>query len=366
MGALGGVTYTVDKWNSLTDENWRDKVGKWKTDKHISIVTGKKPNGDLNYVSIPIGYSMVPYKITADYLQRIMFSEEENINVSEVAKDLRSSVLDAYNPMGGSPVPTVFRPILEIQRNKNGIGQDIRPEFLEKQNVSVVERIQPWTADTQGGELAMNLSEQLEDMGYEVSPATLLYLYQTYTGGPGKTVQRLFDVTSKGWNGEKPSPNDIPVLRRFYGETYTKAFENRTGERQILENIEKQENTNRARTYRTAFKYEKRLQNAKSEAERSRIGQDMFNDPDVDAAVERRIETFLEDERDGITPQDKQVRSKLDTNASKAQYYMERIKDMDREEAAIYIQGQIDRGLLTKNIEELILGMQSFQSAFGN
>ena len=366
MAALGGVNYTIDKWNSLTDENWRDKVGKWKTDKHISIVTGKKPNGDLNYVSIPIGYSMVPYKITADYAQRIMFSEEENIDVSEVAKDLRSSVLDAYNPMGGSPVPTVFRPILELQRNKDGIGQDIRPDWLEKQNVSVVERINPWTADTQGGELAMNLSEQLEDMGYEVSPGALLYLYQTYTGGPGKFVQRLFDVTSKLWNGGKASPNDIPVLRRFYGETYTKAFENRTGERQILENIQKQENTTRARVFRTSFKYQKRLQNAKSELERERIGQDMLNDPEVDAAVFRKIETFLEDERDGITPQDKQVRSKLKTNASKAQYYIERIKNMDREEAARYIQGQIDRGLLTKNVEELILGMQSFQSIFGN
>ena len=92
----------------------------------------------------------------------------------------------------------------------------------------------------------------------------------------------------------------------------------------------------------------------------------MLNDPEVDAAVFRKIETFLEDERDGITPQDKQVRSKLKTNASKAQYYIERIKNMDREEAARYIQGQIDRGLLTKNVEELILGMQSFQSIFGN
>ena len=366
MAALGGVTYTVDRWNSLTDENWRDEVGDYKTNKHITIVTGKDPDGNLEYVSIPIGYSMVPYKITADYAQRIMFSEEEDINVSEVAKDLTESVLDAYNPMGGSPVPTVFRPILEIQRNKNGIGQDIRPEWLEKQNVSVVERIHPWTADTQGGELAMNLSEQLEDMGYEVSPSTLLYLYQTYTGGPGKTVQRLFDVTSKLWNGDKINPSDIPISRRFYGKTYTKKFENRKGERQLLENIEKQENTTRAKASRIAFKYKSKLKNATSELERERIGQDMLNDPEVDAAVFRRIETFLEDERDGITPQDKQMRSKLKTNASKAQYYMERIKDMDREEAAIYIQGQIDRGLLTKNVEELILGMQSFQSTFGN
>jgi len=366
MGALGGVTYTVDKWNSLTDENWREQVGEYKTNKHITIVTGKDPDGNLEYVSIPIGYSMVPYKITADYAQRIMFSEDEDINAPEVAENLMNSVLDAYNPMGGSPVPTVFRPILEIQRNKNGIGQDIKPDWLEKQNVSVVEKIHPWTADTQGGELAMNLSEQLEDMGYEVSPGTLLYLYQTYTGGPGKTVQRLFDVTSKLWNGDKINPSDVPISRRFYGKTYTKKFENRKGERQIIENIEKQENTTSAKASRIAFKYKSKLKNATSELERERIGQDMFNDPDVDAAVERRIETFLEDERDGITPQDKQVRSKLRTNASKAQYYMERIKDMDREEAAIYIQGQIDRGLLTKNIEELILGMQSFQSAFGN
>ena len=39
---------------------------------------------------------------------------------------------------------------------------------------------------------------------------------------------------------------------------------------------------------------------------------------------------------------------------------------MDREEAARYIQGQIDRGILTPRVEEAILGMQSFQSTFGN
>ena len=364
MAGLTSTTYLIDKHNKTIDEDWREKIPDFKVNKHITVVLGKNPDGTLKYTSIPIGYSMVPFKVAADYGQRIMFGGEENIDAPAVAKDMSKNIIDSYNPMGGSPVPTILRPIVELSSNKDGLGRDIRPSRLEKTNVSDVVKIHPWTAQTQGGELAMNLSEQLQDLGYEVSPANMLYLYQLYTGGPGKTVERLFNVTSKLWNKEKINPSEIPVARRFYGQTYANSFEMRTGDKQLIDNINKQENTNSARADLTAYKYQTKLKNATSEEERSRIGQDMFNDPEVNAAVERRIENFLEDERDGITSADKRVKSM--TVAGRAQYYMERIKDMDREEAARYIQGQIDRGVLTPRVEEAILGMQSFQSAFGN
>ena len=364
MTALGGISYTVDRWNSLTDENWRDEVGDYKTNKHITIVTGKNPDETLKYISIPIGYSMVPYKVVADYGQRIIFGEEEDIDVSKVSEDMRKSIIGAYNPMGGSPVPTVFRPILELSRNKNGIGQDIRPEWLESKNVSAVEKIHPWTADTQGGELAMNLSEQLQDMGYEVSPGNLIYLYQTYTGGPGKFVQRLFDVTSKMWNKEKLNASDVPLARRFFGQTYSNKFEERTGEKQIIENIQKQENTSSAKAARIAFKYKSKIQKSNSPQERSRVLQDMLIDPDANESVTRRIETFLKDEAAGITAIDKQVKGTL-SSTGKAQFFIERIEGMNRQEAARYLQEQINRGVLTPKIEETMGSMQAFKSFFG-
>ena len=363
MGALTATTYTLDRYNKIIDENYREKIPEFKLNKHLTIVQGTNPDGSLDYISIPIGYSMVPFKIASDYLQRIMFGDEENIDASAVAKDMSKNIIDSYNPMGGSPIPTVLKPMFELSRNKDGLGRDIRPSWLENENISDVEKIHPWTARTQGGELALNLAEQIQDMGYEVSPETLLFLYRNYTGGPGETVKRLFNVTSKMMNGEKISRADIPVLRRFFGETYAKTFELRTGDQQLIENIDKQENTSRAKASRIASGYKTKLQNADSLQEQSRILQDMLVDPEANEAVERRVETFLKDQAAGITAADKRVKSL--SVAGRAQYFMERIKGMSNEEAARYLQEQINRRVLTPRVEEAMMGMQAFQSAFG-
>jgi len=362
MATLGSTAYTLDRWNSSIDEKWREKIPEFKINKHMTIVRGKNPDGSLDYFSIPIGYSMVPFKIAADYGQRIMFGDNENIDVKSVAGELSKSIIDSYNPMGGSPIPTVLRPFHDIARNKDGLGRDIRPHWLEQENMSAVEKIHPWTARTQGGELAMNLAEQLEDMGQEVSPETLLYLYQNYTGGPGTTVKRIFNVTSKMWNGEKINRSEVPILRRFYGETYAKAFEMRTGDQQILDNVQKQDKTTAAKASRIANVYKHKIKEADSRPEIARILQDMSVDQDVNESVIRRVERFIKDDAAGITSADRQVKSL--SKAARAQYFVKRIEGMEREQAARYIQEQIDRKVLSSGVQELMLDMQSFKDAF--
>tara|TARA_R110000772_G_scaffold97985_1_gene197340 strand:- start:6 stop:806 length:801 start_codon:yes stop_codon:yes gene_type:complete len=265
--------------------------------------------------------------------------------------------------MGGSPVPTVLRPMTELASNKDGLGRDIRPSWLENDPRSETEKIHPWTAKTQGGELALNLAEQLDDMGYETSPENLLYLYRNYTGGPGTTVQRLFNVTSKVMNGEKVTRSDIPILRRFFGETYAKTFELRTNDRQILDRIEKDQATASSKLRRVADKYTDKLSKSDSPQERSRILQDMMIDPRAEESVVRRVETFLKDEAAGITATDKRVRTF--SVAAKAQYFIERIEGMDRQGAARYLQEQINRNVLTPSVEKTMGSMQAFKSFFG-
>jgi hypothetical protein len=45
---------------------------------------------------------------------------------------------------------------------------------------------------------------------------------------------------------------------------------------------------------------------------------------------------------------------------------MERIENMDRQAATRYLQEQINRGVLKPKVEEVMGGMQSFKSFFGN
>lgn len=361
MSALTSTTYLIDQYNKSIDPNYRDKIPDWKLNKHLTIIRRQNPDGTLEYLSIPIGYSMVPFKMMADFAQRVVLGGEQ-IDPATATSELSKSIIDSYNPVGGSPVPTILRPFTELASNKDGLGRDIRPSWLETQNISDVEKIHPWTARTQGGELAFSLAEQLEDMGYEVSPENLLYLYRTFTGGPGKTVERLLDVTSKLWNGEKVERKDWPVARRFYGETYAEAFENRTGREQRIENLERQENTSAAKASRIASKYKAKIRDAKTPADRSRIISDMLSDPEANAAVIRRMDKFFKDEELGITAEDKRVRGmSVDT---RVQYYLKELAQMDKLEGANYLLEQKKKGVLSKSVEEKLAGMKAFKDFF--
>jgi hypothetical protein len=360
MTGLTGISLAVDQYNKSIDPDYREKIPEWKLNKHFTFVTGKNADGSLKYVSIPIGYSMVPFKIAADTAQRIIFGDD-TVSGAELAQTLAKNTIDSYNPMGGSLTPTILRPIQEIAENKDGLGRDIRPSWMESENISDVEKIHPWTARTQGGELALSIAEQLADMGYEVSPANMLHLYQTYTGGPGKTVERLFDVTSSLWNGKRISTNQVPILRRFYGETYPTAFEFRTNEKQSLDNIEKAENTSRQKVKRITSKYTSQLAKATTNAERRRILDDAKADPEVTESVVRRIDQFIKDDAAGITSFDKRLKGA--SVMARARTIAERLKEMPREQIPAYLQEMRDKRILTKSVERMILETESLKSA---
>ena len=360
-GSLITTAYLLDTYNSSIDPDYKEKIPKWKLDKHLTILAGKNEDGSLNYVSLPIGYSMVPFKMIADYTQGVALGGKE-IDVAKDSMELSSAFVNSYNPMGGSLVPTVLRPMTELSSNEDGLGRDIRPSWLENKNVSATEQIFPWTADTQGGELALSLSEQLADMGYEVSPENLLYLYQNYTGGPGGTVKRLFDVTSKAWNNEDINTNDIPIFRRFFGRTFTDTFERRTGDRAKIENLEKQENTESARASRLAYKIIKRYDEAK-ESDKERVLQDLLSQPDANAAVQRRVQNKLEDRAKGLTSVDRQAKNL--TVAKRAEYFKDKLESLPSEKVQPYINEMIEKRVMTPKVIDTIKDTEEFKRFFG-
>ena len=363
MASLTSTMFLLDQYNKSIDPDYRKKLPKWKLDKHLTIVTEKivteeNPDGKLEYISIPIGYSMVPFKIAADYLQRALISDEDVGGVN-ASKDIAKSFIDSYNPMGGSVVPTVLRPMTELSQNKDGLGGDIRPEWLETKNISDVEKIHPWTAKTRGGEFALSLAEQLADMGYETSPENLLYLYQTYTGGPGKTFERLADVTSTLWNNKKLNRNQIPIVRRFFGETYATAFEYRTDEMQLLENIEKVENTSAQKSRRIADRYKSELRDASTSQEKIQILNDVKADPEANESVIKRLDTFIKEDAAGISSKDKRLKGR--SVIVRAMFIAERLQNMPREQIPAYLQELQDKKILNDRVARAMTEIDSLK-----
>jgi len=373
-GVLAGFTainFALDSWNSLIDPEWRDKMtdggeNEWRINKNLVILTGRNDDGTLKYISIPVGYSLVPYKVASDFMQRVMRGDDIGSPVDAAAK-VAKETFDAYNPTGGSPVPTILRPLWELKVNRDGLGRDIRPAWLEQLNIEASEKMYPWTAETVGGEMAMVLAEGLKSIGQDVSPENLLYLYQTYTGGPGKTVERLFDVTAKLYNGEEIKPGDIPIARRFYGQTFAEVVERRTGQIQIIENIDKQENTDSARNSRIAYSLFQEYKNADNPREGLiALRTAIQGNEDVNEGVIRRVEELVNKDLIGITYTDSQMRQLGVKSGARAKAYNEILKTLTPEQRMPYLQDQVNKGILTPDVQRQLIAEEQFRRMFQN
>lgn len=378
MGVLMATTLSLDLYNQSKVPDWKERLkaengGSWRTDKHLTLVTGVDEDDKLKYFQIPVGYSMYPFKKTADYLQQRVIQQglmgkapaqsEVDKSKFDQAAELTNAFIDGYNPMGGSLWPTPLRPWTELASNEDGIGRDIRPSWLETKNISEVEKVFSWTMDTRGGEMAISFAEQLENMGMEVSPENLRYLYRTWVGGPGATVSKLFDATSKIFNGERPKKEQLPIIRRFFGDAPMETFEARNYSPEIIDNLDKAYSTRRQKASRIASSTFRKIQSKKTGEEKRLVLRNALadvDDPLMAESILKSINTRAEDSMLGITSDDKRVRAL--PNMAKAEFFLNRIDTMNPELLNQYLSVMQQREILTPKVARLIGEMQALRS----
>ena len=364
LGGLMAITGAVDYYNTYQDPEWREKLkstngSNWVTNRNLVFITGKNEDGELNYVSLPIGYALVPLKVSMDKVQQAI-RQDLNQEPGDAAKEIRDEFFDTLSPFGGSLVPTPARPYTELIANEDGLGRAIRPEWLETRNIHSSEKIFPWTAQTYGGEMAMNLADTAKNLGYEVSPESLKYLAGTYFGGPGQFLQRILNVTSKMYNGQAPSPRDIPILRRFYGESYDEVFAARAGKFSEIEQIQKEDNTEKARNGRLAYDIFKRMEDAKPNERRKILADEVLKNPEnMNEQVIKGITKRIKNKQMGLTSADARVKS-LSIN-KRAEYLANQMQTMTIPQIQKYIKDQQNKGILTDNVKEVLVRLRQFQ-----
>ena len=364
LGGLMAITGAVDYYNTYQDPEWREKLkstngSNWVTNRNLVFITGENEDGELNYVSLPIGYALVPLKVSMDKVQQAI-RQDLNQEPGAVAKEIGEEFFDTLSPFGGSPVPTPLRPYSELIANEDGLGRAIRPEWLETRNVHSSEKIFPWTAQTYGGEMAMNLADTAKNLGYEVSPESLKYLAATYFGGPGQFLQRILNVTSKIYNGQDLSPRDYPVARRFYGESYDEVFAARAGKFSEIEQIQKEDNTEKARNARLAYDIFKRMEDAKPNERRKILADEVLKNPEnMNEQVIKGIIKRIKNKQMGLTSTDARVKS-LSIN-KRAEYLADQMQTMTIPQIQKYIKDQQNKGILTDNVKEVLVRLRQFQ-----
>lgn len=353
-GSLLATTYAIDQYNKLKDPQYREKIPQWELNKNLIFVTGTKPSEsdptktDITYTKIPIGYSLTPFKVMADYTQRFMVGDLIDADPKKVSNVITQNIIDSYNPLGGSLNPTQLRPFNELAQNEDGIGRDIRPDFLDRINMDPREKMYPHTAEKLGGEMALKFADELNhSFNVKVSPENLQYLYQLYLGGPGKTVERLFDVTAKLYNGEKTSKNDWPVIRRFYGESATDVFNQRTGLPKIVSDLEYESNTDSQRSRRIAQGVSDAMQD-KTPLEKQNILREniLRNDEFDESAIIRVAEQLQKDAQNMTRPLERLKLLAPEYKSEAILKYLDTVED--DEEKRQFIQDVISKNVLGK------------------
>jgi len=370
MGTLMGLKMAIDKWNSSVDPDWEEKLrttsgSDYIKNKSLVFLTGTKDDGSPSYISIPIGYSMVPFAVAADYAQKAARGKVGHEDMAKASSDIIKQIKDSYNPTGGSLIPTIARPYFELQSNKDGLGRTIRPEWMETRPMAAKERMYSYTMDTYGGEMAYSMAETAEALGLETSPENIKHLYQMFTGGIGGTVGRVINVASdaynKGWEGIKAK--DIPVARRFFGSGYKQKFEDRAGYQSEIEEFTRIDNTERARDGRIASDIFRQIRDA-NEANKPEQALDVLQESielgQLTPSVQRRLKTKFDNYKKGLTQTDARVKQL--TVKVRAKYLLDQMKTKSLPELQKYISEQISKGILTDNVLNELSGLEEFKN----
>ena len=198
----------------------------------------------------------------------------------------------------------------------------------------------------------------------EVNPENMLYLYELGLGGPGRSFEQIVTAVSKAYNGEELSKNDIPLLRRFVGETYEKKIEQRNDlSLKLLEEAEKQAGTDTAVNGRTVRNIMKKVLKAKPEDRKTVLTDELFKNRDnVNKNVLDGIKRRLEDESRGLTPSDSRIK-RLPVK-SRADFIVKEIQNKSIPEIRKYLSDLQRKRIITRDVEDAITANPDFRDIF--
>jgi hypothetical protein len=210
---VGGATFAANRWNSQVDPNWRNKVSEWDRKSALPIMI---PGTDGAYVSIPVAWGIKPMKAAADEAYDMAFSDEDT-NVTKSSGKMLTSLLNAYNPVGGNDLvgaalPSIYDIPVQAARNKAWHGGKIYPEWNQKAPPHI-QYFDDMEEDFLGRQM-IGLTKGLSHAGIEINPAQLKYGIEQITSQAGQTVSDSINTIRDVSDGEVRA-EEAPIINRF-------------------------------------------------------------------------------------------------------------------------------------------------------
>lgn len=234
VATIAAPATTLNFWNDFVDPEGYAKVPDFEKETNYIFMTG---DGEGSYVKIPVPWGWNVFKVAADEAYNQANGKQ---SMGDTLTNSLFAFSNAYNPLGSNSVstffPTATRPAIEaFLSNKTWYGGDIQPKNFQdiKASLNFFESTNPIFVD-----IAKLLSEgtggrAAEPGAIEVSPEQLEYLYQQYTGGAGRFLQRSSQLAQAGvdilrnpdLSQAEPIPiNEVPFARRFLGKVNDDRF----------------------------------------------------------------------------------------------------------------------------------------------
>ena len=350
---VGSSVAAVNTWNDKVDPQWRDKVSKWDRLNGLPIVI-PTTDGGSKYVVVPVSWGLKPIKVMADYAYDI--TSNVDTNIQDAINDTMVALLESYNPAGGADFVSAITPTLidipvEIARNKSWSGYKIRPDF----DPNAPDDIQYFNSlgETVTGETAISISEILQDKAnIAISPANMKYAYDSYVGGAGRTISKVFNIISGGVSG-KPAPIDeYPLISRFYRQrTEEEVGAGTTGETKKIRGILESQSRERFDIKKQAEVLDMELIKLPPEDANERYKQLKSENPVLAA----KLKDVTEERKLGLTYTEKLMKQLGVENGERAKYVNEQILKLPTaDEKNAYYQELKDKKIITDQVAKQI------------
>lgn len=347
---IAGSVAATSEWNDKVDPEWRNKVTKWDRLNGLPVMLPSE-DGKARYFVIPISWGLKPMLVMSNSAYDATSGVE--IDPVKATGDVLSSVLDAYNPIGGTDLtsavtPTILDVPVEVARNKSWSGSLIRPNASrnEPKDIQYFKSL----TETEQGRLSIEGTKKLrESTGILMSPADVNYVIDQYIGGTGRSIKKTSELLYGISTDQVPPADEFPFLSRFYRErSAEETGQGTAGQTDALKQRLSDQARERFDTNAEAEATYKQMKELPKEVASERFKVLKETNPDL----AKKITEVANDEKKGLTYEDKLVKALGVDNGERSHFIYEKLeKAKSNEEKAKIWQEYKDKGLLSDKTE---------------
>lgn len=346
---VGSAVFITNKYNDDVDPDWREKVNKFDRASNMVVVLKGGDKNEFKYITIPVSYALKPFKVAFDGAY-----DTKGVNTKKVLETTVASILDSYNPVGGTSlgsalIPTIADVPAEIGLNQKWTGSKIHPDS----NPDLPESRQYFDSlkDTTLGRFSIALTKKLSDNNIsEISPANMAYAIEQYGGGAGKFASKTINTIDQAVGDKPVKLDEAPFISRFYknigGDELESFRTNSSKDSGLIKDIRQEGAKKNFDTSQDVKSYITELKSFKTKEEKAAYLKDIAKDnPEIIDKIFTQIETQSKD----FTQ--KQYESLQIKNGERAKFIATKLKSFTtKKEKADFLKDLATRKILTDEV----------------